>query len=510
MLHHIAGDGWSLAPLVRDLSAAYAARRARRGAGLGAAAGAVRRLRPVAAGAARRRTDPDSLIAAQLDYWRERWPALPEELALPADRPRPAVASHRGDRVPLRIAAALTGGWSSLARAEGATPVHGAAGGAGGAAVPAGRRHRHPDRDAPSPGAPTRRSTTWSGSSSTPWCCAPTSSGDPDFRELLARVRETDAGRARAPGRAVRAAGRGARPGPLAGPAPAVPGDAHPAEHRPRRRWTAARAGAAGDGADDGVGQVRPDLDLAETVDDAGRPAGLHGVVDVAADLFDRPTARALRRLAGPGAGRGAPTRTLRIGDRPARPRRARPVLAGGTTPRATGRLPRCTGCSRAGRGAPRTRPRWCLGERPLTYARAERRGRPAGRHLIGRGVGPGVGGRRLALPRAADSGRVAGGLEGRRRPTCRSTRSYPAERIAFMLGDAGSGVVLTDRRTLRLPDGRPCASCSTSRRRCGVRRRTSPTPTGRRAPRRHPAYVIYTSGSTGTPRASWSPHARS
>ena len=99
VIHHIAGDGWSMGLLARDISVAYAARRAGRGAGVGAAAGAVRRLRAVAAGAAGDRGRPGQpAVRARWPTGGRRWPGCREELALPADRPRPAAASHTGPR----------------------------------------------------------------------------------------------------------------------------------------------------------------------------------------------------------------------------------------------------------------------------------------------------------------------------------------------------------------------------------------------------------------------------
>ncbi|RVW00069.1 condensation domain-containing protein, partial [Rhodococcus xishaensis] len=121
VVHHIAGDGGSLAPLVRDLVSAYAARKQ------GAAPG----WDPLPVQYADYtlwqqqvlgdEDDPESVLSGQFDYWRGVLEGLPDQVSLPVDRPRPRVASYRGDMVPFVVGPRLRVAVEELARGEGAT-----------------------------------------------------------------------------------------------------------------------------------------------------------------------------------------------------------------------------------------------------------------------------------------------------------------------------------------------------------------------------------------------------
>ncbi|MCD5355254.1 condensation domain-containing protein, partial [Kineosporia mesophila] len=104
VMHHIAGDGWSLTPLLRDLGEAYTAAREGR--------------RPTWDELPVRYTDyalwQRDVLAEngdeQLAYWRERLDGMPAELDLPTDRVRPAVADHQGATVTAAVDVAVRDG----------------------------------------------------------------------------------------------------------------------------------------------------------------------------------------------------------------------------------------------------------------------------------------------------------------------------------------------------------------------------------------------------------------
>ncbi|MFJ8795928.1 amino acid adenylation domain-containing protein, partial [Streptomyces sp. NPDC102462] len=123
LTHHIVSDAWSRAPLARDLTAAYAARvqgaTAPEWAPLPVQYADYSLWQRDVLGT---ENDPDSEISRQLAYWTDTLAGLPDQLELPYDRPRPSVATYRGDRIPFEIPSALYDRVVALARETQASP----------------------------------------------------------------------------------------------------------------------------------------------------------------------------------------------------------------------------------------------------------------------------------------------------------------------------------------------------------------------------------------------------
>jgi amino acid adenylation domain-containing protein len=114
--HHIVSDGWSIGVMVRELSALYAA-------SVGAQADT---LPPLAVqypdyAAWQRQWLTGERLQAQSDYWRVTLADAPALLELPTDRPRPAQQSFAGAQVPVRIDAATTQALKRLSAEHGTT-----------------------------------------------------------------------------------------------------------------------------------------------------------------------------------------------------------------------------------------------------------------------------------------------------------------------------------------------------------------------------------------------------
>ncbi len=121
VVHHIAADGASIAPLVADLGVAYAARTAGAAPGwtdLGVQYVDYTLWQRAQLGDL---SDGDSRIAAQLGYWDTALAGMAEHLQLPTDRPYPPVADYRGASVALDWSAELQQQIARLAREHNAT-----------------------------------------------------------------------------------------------------------------------------------------------------------------------------------------------------------------------------------------------------------------------------------------------------------------------------------------------------------------------------------------------------
>src|SRR5690606_11608690 len=121
VVHHISADGFSMGPLTRDVMIAYGAR-----VEGGEPAWAPLEVQYADYTLWQRavlgdESDPESLIAGQVDFWKRELGGLVEQLDLPAARPRPAVTSHRGDVLGFTIDAEVHAGLRKLAAEHNST-----------------------------------------------------------------------------------------------------------------------------------------------------------------------------------------------------------------------------------------------------------------------------------------------------------------------------------------------------------------------------------------------------
>jgi len=491
-LHHVAGDGWSAAVLVREAGALYAAFAAGRPSPL------PELLLQYADYARWQREElSGESLARLLTYWRERLDGMPP-LALPTDRPRPPVAGFRGvqrhRRLPARLAARL----ERLAGDHGATLFMVLA---AGLAALLGRLSGQEDFGLAAPVAGRTRTELEGliGFFVNTLVLRAELAGDPSFSGLLARLRETalaaylhqdlpferlveEIGARRDPARQ-----------PLAQALVVL-------QNTPWEPLVLPGLTLTPEGVENGTAKLDLSLNLGR--DEEGIAAGL----EVDADLFDPATAeRMLEQLE---------TLLAAAADDPEAPLSALPLLSvaarhqvlrewggagsGGALGAPASVLPLHRLFEAAAARRPDAVAVTCEGEESVTYGDLDRRANRLARHLRSLGVGREVrvG---ICLPRSPDLVMAslavvkAGGAYMPLDP------DDPPERLAFLLEDARAPLVVT-RNELA---GAPAA---------GVRQVhldadagaigcCLPHPLTGGAGPDDALYVIYTSGSTGRPK---------
>ncbi|MEU8927033.1 amino acid adenylation domain-containing protein, partial [Kitasatospora sp. NPDC048545] len=510
LLHHVAGDGWSMDRLVRDLATAYLARSSGTApdwAELPVQYADFTLWQHRVMGSEQ---DPDSTVARQLDHWRTTLDGIPDVLALPTDRPRPAVASHRGRRLEFEIPAALHAAVRRIAEETRTSPfmVLQAALAAlltrlgAGTDIPIG---------SPIAGRVDSAVEELVGVFVNTIVLRTDTSGNPSFAELLDRVRETDV------------AAYAHQDVPFESLVDALNPDRSLSRHPLFQVMLSYQNTFRQDGmdavnripgltvelldTDTGGAEFDLSIDVGERFTPEGEPAGMDGGIRYSADLYTAETAltlidRLIRLLASALADPGRTVAELDLLD----PAELRRVLVDWND---TGRpVPAATWPELFTAQARRTPERTAVeyeGAR-LGYAELDARADRLARRLTELGVGP-EDFVALAVPRSLGLAVAMLGILKSGAAYVPIDTEYPRERIRQILDDAAPAAVVTVTELCdRLPGHRsttvllddPAAPPNDGA-------RTGPTAVLRPE---HPAYVIHTSGSTGRPKGVVVPHA--
>jgi hypothetical protein len=115
-MHHIVSDGWSIGVLVREVAALY-------NAYVRGEESPLAELPIQYADFAhwQRNWLQGEVLAAELDYWRAELAEAPTVIELPLDKPRPPVQTYRGAHHPVEFSAELSAQLRELSRRHGTT-----------------------------------------------------------------------------------------------------------------------------------------------------------------------------------------------------------------------------------------------------------------------------------------------------------------------------------------------------------------------------------------------------
>ncbi|MFI0941513.1 non-ribosomal peptide synthase/polyketide synthase [Streptomyces sp. NPDC021020] len=491
LLHHIATDEWSDRPLLADLCAAYAAR----------TAGHAPDWAPLPASYADYTLWQRELLDATgpdlLAHWTGALAGLPAEIALPVDRPRPAESGGRGGTVAFTVPPHVETALRALARDHGVSMFMIAQ------AAVAALLHRLGAGDDIPLGAPVSGRTDEAledlvGFFVNSLVLRTDLSGDPTFAELLARVRETDL------------AAYEHQDLPFEQLVEALNPERSPARH-PLFQVMVVHLPAGSEGPAlpgltahrESLGQDTAKFDLSFDFVEQGDGGGIQGWIEYSADLFDAGTAELLARRTESVLEQVAAAPGRRVGALDVlRPDERGLVLTGWNDtdhPVPAGTLPEMFR-DRAARtpGAVAVE----FEDTSLTYAELDARVEQLARVLAARGARPEAV-VAVALPRSLALVVALLAVHRAGAAYLPLDTGYPAERLAYMLGDARP-VCLVTTEGVALPDTAVPRLAVDA---CGAPAESLPEAAPVAPAPGHPAYVIYTSGSTGLPKGVTVPH---